>query len=320
MAENKEINIPVLECFAKPRNNLHIITNPTQLLIDSDKLRMLTLCGAHTCGMSDFEIFSAFVSNLSNMRGSGVRELFFEELNLFFDISEDVTAMDIRTLWRGLCKKIENEEISNHPALKAIPQNVFHITLQAKSYAELISENLDFIASVKSDFVSLDISDIDFRRTDKYHAEEAYKAYLRGEGSARSEFISGMLYPLCEEIKRRELSMFVYLGENYHSAKKMIEYFAEREVLPNTRAFAAGETLFRVASELCGRYGDAGVLCGFLYENGDTAESIAEKIKKIARVYPIGSLVAGGSVTNSPTFAARHNILRRGIEMVNKQI
>ncbi len=315
MPENKEINIPVLECFAKPRANCPIITNPTQLLIDSDKLRMLTLCGVHSCGMSDFELFSAFVANLTNMRGSGVYELFYEELCLFFGISEDITDIDTCELWRILCEKIENGEILDCQREIRLPERILPIISKTADYGELIRKNLDFINSVESDFVSLDISDIDFVRTDKYHAEVAYRAYLNGDSGRRSELVSGMLYPVCEEIKKRKLSLFVYVGGNYQSAKKMIEYFCDRGVLPNTRIFADDEILFRVASKLCGAYGDARVLCGFLYESGDTAENIAEKIKKIVRVYPIGALIAGGSVTTSPAFAARHNILRHGIEM-----
>ncbi|MBQ7383411.1 MAG: hypothetical protein IJV72_01285 [Clostridia bacterium] len=316
MPNGVKINIPIRECFAQP-NSLTVITNPTQLLLDSDKLRMLTLCGVDTEGMSDFEKFSVFLKKLPEMRGSAVRELFYEEMEQLFGVSEELDNIDSCELWRFLCEKIEKEDIKKQCG-KSAPEKVLPMISGASDYSELISENLDFVNSSDSDFVSLDISHIDFVRTDKYHADEAYKAYLRGDESGESEFVSGMLYPICEEIKKRKLSLFVYVGGNYLSAKKMIEYFSERGILPDTRIFASEEVIFRVASELCGTCGGASVLCGFLYESGDTAESIAEKIKKIARVYPIGSLIAGGSVTNSPTFAARHNILKRGIEMALK--
>jgi hypothetical protein len=96
----------------------------------------------------------------------------------------------------------------------------------------------------------------------------------------------------------------------------MIVYFNERGVLPNTVIFSSGATLYRVAKELCGSYGkNIKVCCGIVYETGDTAQIIAESLRAVARIYPIGKLVFGGSLTSSITFSARHDILKRAFSL-----
>lgn len=322
MSASKELYIPVTESFAQPSFSAAIISDPTQLMIDNGKRRMLELCGVDTEKLSDFELFSAWVENLPKMKGSGVYELFFAELEYFFGIS-DVFDLDICELWRRLCgiieeKLFDKEQIIAASNVNNLPSAPLPRLSEAESFSELVNKNLEYIREIDNGDVILDLSDINFIRTDRYHAEQAYRAYVGGEKEGRDVFLSGLLYPIFEECKRLGLSVSVYVGERYTSLKKMTEYFLERGVLPSLRIFADDAIITRVASEICGKYGSRRILCGILYEDGDTTERIAERIKRISRVYPIGAIVAGGSHTTSPTFAARHIILERGIEIALK--
>jgi hypothetical protein len=183
------------------------------------------------------------------------------------------------------------------------------------SYEELISHNLGAIDELECDFVVVDLSSYNFIKTDRYHAEKAYSSYIGGDKKALDAVFSGLLYPMCEMIKKQGKKLYLYVGDKLESAKLMTEYFSSRGILSETRIFTSGDTLERVASELCGVWGDDNtrVRCGLVYEQGDTIEKISDNIKRVAAVYPVGELFLGGSVGKSPLFAAKLRILEKAL-------
>ena len=173
--------VEVSECFAVPKIEKATLTNPTQLLLDEEKLRMLRLCGESVNGASDYELFEGFVNSLPKMYGSSVYELLFEELRLFFDYEAELLP-DASELWRILCDKIESWGYVYPDTL--FPQTPPMISLSYEGCVDLdslIAKNLDMIVSSESDVVTVDISDVCFEKSDKYHAAVAYSEYLGGD-------------------------------------------------------------------------------------------------------------------------------------------
>ncbi len=328
MASNNCVisNIPIKEVFATPVLENEILTNPTQLLMDAEKRRFLTLCAEKRNYTSDYEIFEAFVENLWKMRGSGAYQLFGEEIALFFGYKEDVASADPKELWTRFCETL-SEKVFDINMLEKISAQKTHqhklpILCKCGGYEELIVKNLGAIKDFEEDFIAVDISKYNFVKTDRYHAEKAYTGYISGDEKNIDTVISGLLYPICESARNGGKKLYVYIGDNIASAKLMIEYFSSRDVLPETRIFTSGEALERVAAELCGVYGKemTRVLCGLVYREGDTVEKISDTIKRVAAVYPIGELFLGGSVGKSPAFAAKLKMLEKAMNIALKEI
>ena len=328
MTSNKCVisNIPTKEVFATPVLENEILTNPTQLLLDSEKRRFLALCTDISDCASDYELFEAFVENLWKMRGSGVYQLFCQELELFFDYREDVLSADPKELWRRfcevLCKSVFDINMLKKISAQKTLSHKLPIVYGGVSYEELISKNLDAINEFDGDFVVIGLSGYNFVRTDRYHAQKAYISYIGGDKKSVDAVLSGLLYPMCERIKKQGKKLYVYIGDNFASAKLMIEYFSSRGILPETRIFTSCENLERVAAELCGVYGkdNTRVRCGLVYRQGDTVEKISENIKRVAAVYPIGELFLGGSIGESPAFAAKLRMLEMALNIAVNEI
>ncbi len=316
MTETKNTipQINICEYFARPDTKGRVFTNPAQLLLDDQKLTMLGFFCDDIEKMSDFERFSAFLSNLSQMYGSAVYQLFEAELAEIFSYEGDPARADACDLWRSLCDAMASGAFLSAQGVGGSRLDFLPLYSVFDSYERLIDENISAIRASEGGFVKVDLSKLVFKRTDRYHAEKSYKEFIGGTES--DVFASGIMYDICAEARRLDKTLFVYAGDNYESIKAMISYFDERSVLPDTVIFSSGDTLFNIADSVCGVYGrNTRVLCGLVYENGDTAESVAEVFGRIARVYPIGKLVVGGSLTSSVAFAARHRILRRAWDM-----
>ncbi len=324
--------LPIREFFTAPMAD-RIFTNPAELLVDSSRERFIRLLASPGDmpfdKMSDFERFSAFVTGLSQMWGSADRELFFEEFSLLFGYESDMTNPDAAEMWRAFSQKMSEERydldgILRMSGAELLTGEVLPIISKDCDYETVMRRNLEAIDCAERRCLSLDVSGLSFEITDRYHAEEAYKSFLGGDESSIHTVLSGLMYSIFEKAKKSKICLFLYIGENYISSKKMIDYFAERGVLPNAVVFASGETERLAAAELCGAYerGKQSVRIeyGLTYNCGDTAEYIADRICALARVYPVGQLTVGGTVTNSPAFAARHRILRKGICMAMLRI
>lgn len=315
----------ICDRFARPCAAVEIFTNPAQLFLDGQKDRMARICcdgiGLSYNKMSDYERFCTFINALPKMAGSGAYELFFEELSMLFgyDYSTEINA---RELWESLCEQISQTAFKLDMVLNrcygAEHTNSFlPILYEGKNYSEFVDINLKKLASVTNGIVGLDVSDIDFSVTDKYHADMAYRAYLEGDDSHKDIIASALLYSICENSKKSDICLYLYIGDNYSSARTFISYFKDRGILPNITLFASDSICYRVAKELCGMYevGSAEIRidCGLVYCEGDTVQSIADKAKSIARVYPVGELVIGGSLSTAPVFAAADELVKKGI-------
>lgn len=323
--QDKIINdVHISEYFAICQDSANIFTDPVQFLFDDEKLKMLEYFCDDIEKMSNYEKFSAFVSNLQKMYGSSARQLFEEELSIFFSYEGDITKADPKDLWIVLCEQMSGRIYNYDTALKFsdseyLPSEFLPISMHCGSYGELINKNIDVIKATEWDFLTVDLSSFEFIYTDRYHAEQFYKEFL--DGGKNESFVSGVLYDICREIKRQGKKLFVYADDNYENIKKLINYFSERDVLPTCVIFSHGDTLFNIAKDICGVYGNdrVRILCGLVYSSGDTIESISHTVKNVARVYPIGKLIVGGSLTSSAAFAARDSILKKAVALAYKQ-
>ena len=317
--------LPVREFFATPAAD-RIFTNPAELLLDEAKERFVKILadkGDIPCEkQSDFERFSAFVSGLELMWGSGERELFLEELSQLFDYeskNEDLIAAE---MWREFSHKISEggillEDILRTSGAELVRNAHLPVISREADHGAWVRRNIEAIEKSKSRAVAVDISNLKFEITDRYHAEEAYSDFCKGNGKALDTALSGLMFSIFDAARKSNICLFVYASKNLASAKKMIDYFTDREVMTDVVLFASGKDESASAAELCGvrcsGKRQVSIDCGIVYEQGDTAEYIAQRICGIARVYPVGRLVIGGSLTDSPAFAARHRVLRRGV-------
>ena len=311
---------PIRELFAEP-SGAKSITNLWELLVDGEKERFAILNAANADipyeKMSDFERFSAFVSAVSRAWGSGARELFLEEMShlLGYDPQKDMpSALD---MWRDFDRRVS--DLSCTVTTEAESCRTAHLPILAfgDDYGAWVERNLKIIEEASGRAVTLDISEMNLCITDRYHAEEAYRAFCGGSMESLDIALSGLLFSVLERARKSNICLFVNIGNRLESAKIMIDYFTERGVMSDLVLFGTGDIAAAVAAELCdvresGKR-SATIECGILYRHGDTSEYIAKTVCDIARVYPVERLVIGGSLTESPAFAARHRVLRRGV-------
>ena len=317
--------LPIREFFAAPCEG-RAFTNPWELLRDAEKERFIKILSDNADipyeKMSDFERFSATLSGISRAWGSGARELLDAELSMLFGYELCKDTPNAAELWRDFTQKMSKNDYNSNIELTC-DTHLPIVTLESH-YAAWVKRNLDAIERNEKLAATLDISNLSFVLTDRYHAEEAYKEFCQGSKEALDIALSGLLFSIFETARKRNICLFLNIGNNVRSAKKMIDYFTERGVMTDLVLFASADTVSVVAAELCG-VRESGkrqcrIECGLLYEHGDTAEYIANKVCDIARVYPMERIVIGGSVTDSRAFAARHRILRRAVCMAAERI
>ena len=298
-------------------------SNPAEMLIGGEEERFVRLCsdesGLPFEKMSDYERFAAFVNNRLCFSGSGVAEVFAEKVRLFTEEDIDSYYISPQALWTLCCEKMSFAE-NGLDTLGAEKGKSIRLPrlCGCVSYTELLERNFEALDGADEETaVIADISDVEFLRSDKFHCEEAFSAFFEDGVSGRDMLVSGLLYSLCEKMKKRNIRLWLNIGGNYSFAEKLIKYFSGRGVLPSIRVFASGDCIVRAARGLCGEYPSGSsrvkVLCGVLYECGDTSDLIADKIKKIAAVYPLKLLRFGGTDTNEPLFAAHHRVFAKGL-------
>ena len=316
--------ISIRDAFAAPLDVSYRPTDPAQLLIDERKLKMLSyFAGTEAARLSDYEQFFEFVSVLDAMQGSAEKEIFTEELKLLY--SKDVLDHidDPKELWEIICEKmsLENcnftehlQETTKYNKIKTV--RIFTNIDHFENYADFLADQTKKIKSSNAEYVTIDISVLNFARTDDFHAARAYEQYKVGDRAALDTALSGALYPVLSAIKEAGKRLLLNIEDNFTAAEKMLEYFRGRDIMPNTVIFAKRESR-RVAEQLCGVYktpkGELFVGAGLLYYEGDTARDVKNRFLDIAAAYPTDKLFVGGAMTSSLLVAARHNLLRRGI-------
>ena len=95
--------ICIKDAFAVPAPVRSTLTDPAQILMDEQKIRMLSLIiGSEAFKMSRYELFEAFVKNLPAMSGSAAAELFCTEIASLYgeECLEDIK--DPTRLWKRL--------------------------------------------------------------------------------------------------------------------------------------------------------------------------------------------------------------------------
>ncbi len=316
--------IRVKDAFAMPLAIAEMPTDPSVILLDGEKLRTLSFFyGNEVFKMSHYERFEAFLEKLPFMSGSASKELFLAELSSLYGEQYLDDVKEPQKLWRELCDvmSFENTGFSNNIARaqqfeRLDSVRLFSMENKKESYAELVSAELSKTEG-GAEFATLDISALDFIRTDDFHAAEEYKKYLAGENDALSGAISGAIYPVCARLKAKRKTLLLNIGENFSSAGRMIKYFLDRDIMPNTVIFARGTAARASAERLCGVYKRAKdeikIKCGVLYYEGDTVRDIRSRLVDIAAVYPIGEIFVGGALTKDPLVSARHKLLKEGV-------
>ena len=316
--------IRVRDAFATPAPITYIPTDPTQLIIDEKKRRMISyFAGYDVAELSDYELFYELVSNLDAMSGCAEKELFIEEIKSLYGDGALDDIQNPMELWRRLCDKMSQEkcnfnkkiaEISNYSKLNNI--SIFANIDNFSKYSDFVSDRVKEIKESDVEYAMCDISVLNFARTDDFHASLAYEKYRAGDGEAKDEALSGALYPILSALKSAGKTLLLNIGNNYSAAERMIEYFKARDILPGTVIFA--RNVARMSAErLCGVYngarGEYSILSGVLLYDGDTVRDIKCRVLDIAAAYPIGKLFIGGAMTDSPLVSARHAILKRGV-------
>lgn len=319
--------IDISDILGESRGIPKVVSNPAQLLLDDEKQRMTLPFLKDTAlsyeKMSDYERFSLFVSNLAYMSGSGASERFCEELKLLFGYDVSVMGASAERIWKTCSDVLESvgynaEELFKKRGIRGdVRPDVFSLELKhryTRSYLDYSDEICAEISYHRNKTVFCDISGIDFIRTDIYHCEEAYRAFASGRGYAKEmgdTLMCGVLYSVCESLKNQDRELWLYVGENIASAKRMLGYFSERGVLPFVRVIASEPFIKSGAQNLSSV--SSRVRVGLVYEASDTERSIARKITDIAETYPVGLLRYGGIMIDLPFADAARNIVKRGV-------
>ena len=321
-------DLTVREPFTLPKSHEGVITNPAQILLSRECGRILSLCldndEAEKYGkMSDYERLELFISRLPDMCGSAAYELFFAGLEAVFGYSASEEGIDAKHLWKKLSEDISFENYN----IYGTSDNVrIYPTLDISAeYDTLVLKNTEAIQQDDSEYIAVDMSKYHFEVTDSYHARQAWRAYaLDKDTKSISTAVSGLMYHICESAKKSNKCLYIYIGKDNAQAEKMLDYFADRGILPNVRIFADTDAILETCKRLCGRYqsGDCGVLvrCGFVCKEEDTLKSIAEAILSAARIYPIAKLSVVGYYNPSFTAVAGHSIIKKGISKALEKI
>lgn len=301
------------------------VTNPTELLFDEEKNRMARyfLKGSVPYELlSDYERFSLLVSNISAMSGSGVREVFSEELALLFGYNKRLTSECVEELWKLSCESIEKADYSSDELLKKCGiiqrkiNEIYELKL-CRRYSRCYLDYIDEIAYEMSkntmSIVCCDVSEIKFVRTDIYHCEEAYKHFASCRDFTENDentLLCGILYSVCEQLKKEQRALWLFVSDNLSSASQLLNYLSERRVLPKVYTILSASAAKNGAARLCR---SAEIVPSFMYESGDTEKGIADKLISMASVYPISLIRYAGIHESVAISLAADNIVKRGI-------
>ncbi|MBO7250783.1 MAG: hypothetical protein J6V42_05865 [Clostridia bacterium] len=315
--------ICIKDAFAEPTPALAPLTDPAQILIDEQKIRILSLIlGSEVFKMSRYETFEAVVKSLPALSGSAAAEIFCAEISSLYgaDYLEDIKSP--RKLWEKLSEIMDfehpefREKLERAMSFERLDSVKLFSSKRRDGYRELISAEISRIDN-GAEYVTLDISSLDFRKTDDFHASEDYKKYLLGDADALHGALSGALYPICAHLRTKEKTLLLSIDENYAAAERMIKYFLEREIMPNTVIFARGAAARASAERLSGIYkssrGEIKIRSGILYYEGDTSRDIKNRLLDIAAVYPVSEAFVGGVMSEKTLISARHTLLKKGI-------
>ena len=292
---------------------------PADLLIGDTEEQFICFCAENGAPdyekMSDYERFSSFVANIPSFRGSGVLEAFCEKVRIAFDHDILLSDLDAPSLWKKYSDSLS--ERGGYLPLSAPPSDMLCLPLlcKASDYGSWVESQVALVE--KSERVMFDISNTKFIRSDAYHCSKAYDEYLKVGGKLPDILSCGLLYSVCDNLKKRNICLWLNVGENIASARDIMNYLAERGVLPNVRIFTYGKHLQYAVPALCKDMvsGDKKikVLFGMLMNKGLSSDMIAQDIKNIAGIYPIGQLSFGGLYPYDINSRAYENIFKRGL-------
>ncbi len=301
------------------------VTNPTELLFDEEKNRMARCFSNGSLPydtLSDYERFSLLVSNMNSMSGSGARELFSEELSLLFGYNKKLTSECVEELWKLACERINEADFNAENLLKKcgiIQRNfdeIYDINLirrYSRCYLDYIDEIAYEMSKNTTSVVCCNVSDLDFVRTDIYHCEEAYKHFASCRDYTKNDentLLCGMLYSACEQLKKEQRALWLFVSDNVSSVSRLLNYLSERRVLPRVYVILSASSAKNGAARLCR---SSEIVPSFVYESGDTEKGIADKLLSMASVYPVSLVRYAGICETVAIPAAADNLVKRGI-------
>ena len=319
-------DVRAIDLLGPPRKWEGNVTNITELLFDNEKNKMACrFASAQSVPYektSDFERFSLYLSNMPNMAGSGSRALFAEELSLLFGYKGKLDGECVNELWGSAASALEccgynADRLLERRGISQIDvDGIYEIKLNrsyARSYLDYLDEVAFEMAKMPCDTLYCDISELNFVRTDVYHCEEAYKRYAscRDYNKEQEDMLTcGVLYSVCERLKKENRALWLYVGNNLSCAESMLAYYKDRGVLPRVYVVLSESSAKLGATRLCF---DPAISPALAYEMGDTEERIAKKLLELASVYPISLVRYGGIFGTVALPIAAHNMVKRGI-------
>lgn len=313
--EIKELTVSdkITVCHSAPRG----VSNPYELLFDSEKRRICESVLGLEALSSDYERFERFVSVYPLMCGCGAAERFGEELSELFDNEDKICAENAQAIWERAIECISKSD-HNAPSTQK-REDVFSFKLEytySKSYLDYVDDCLLLAFGERARDVFCDISKTDFVRGDVYHCEEAYKSFMSGRGISRENedmLTCGVIYSMAQRLKKEGKALWIYIGNNVKEAKRLLEYLSGRGVLGEVYIGSAENCSFELANSLCFIKNQARVSPVVYFEMGDSELSICKKIKAIASAYPVFSIRYGGILFDAALPSAVHRIVKRGL-------
>lgn len=185
---------------------------------------------------SDFERFAFACENLPLMCGSEFRKEFLS--SLCEDLGESVCAEDLagrevqKKLWRALngvgtfsIKSPQKDASKIIFSKKEIP-NLFDLFSSINTFNNLASliENIDDLL--------LDLSDFEYCRPDKYHAEITFDKLLRGDIYENKEKSALLIWILSSSLMKKNHAVYLIYDGNISKVKTVVEYLEALKLFP----------------------------------------------------------------------------------------
>lgn len=311
--------------MATPRMTDGVSLNTKDLLIDSEKVKLIRLLGCdekyRNGKASDFEWLAEWERILPLCRGTGAAKLYEKEcewLQIPFD--SDALAkwkLGNEAIWNGRLPKssLPTDEIRLHRFVS----DFINLNREKRpSFPDLVEavKKAEQTLNIEKVHWILELPDAPFYRPNPYAAEQAWSRIICDEKCNLSDecavlmqlLISGILNPL----PSGERVLHLYTLGGYDTVFEYLNYLKERKLFRGTVCFGIfPDTAARAFDRLAqASSADVRVIPELIFSVADFGEGLAERMDALFRRYPATGVSFGGVLTDSLLYGAVHQILK----------
>ena len=303
---------------ARPLQQDIVPTNITELLRNSDKIKLMDLLGCdekYKNGQaSDFEWFAEWERILPLCPGHGMAAIYEEEKKLLgIDLPETTAER-----WRKGNAHLPESVSPIDPSIVCLDLNRFvsESITECADYPALRDAALRYIKNGKNRemHLFLTLSDSIFLRPSPYLANRVFDQVKSDEKWNSKEgalLFAQLLIDLSLAARKAEIRTVPHLWAATSYEKVLLSYLSEHRLLEGEvrlRAYTEGMTDELLS--LCGSRGaEFFVLPEPVFRPADLGASLIQTLRALGTRYPLGGLRFGGVETDAPLFHACHRLI-----------